>query len=535
MPQHQDTSFHTDLSPVWKHAICTLLGYTMEYGEGLNIMKWVKFQDLWNMEEFMEWNLDHLANGGSTNNFITKNSLKHNTIRQLLVLWKFLHDPSTCLDQAHFISISNEAFRLWKINYCLEHQRGITPSSYKCIRTGFPSFQYRKRQHHTEYPMVTAIDIEDNLPPDIPPEKYLTTDCPDIDPGNSPPDISPEQYLTPHGPDIDPENAPPDIPLEYLTAEFLDIEPDLKHTEDSNVFPINDEVLETLYTQYSKYSPSNYESLVDRGANWTSAEIEIIFSADQPSQFQHDTSSNFKTGDPILDHAIELGQVFQLIEYMQNHDNKVIGSESISSTGEKNLTHEDQSDNKHSDWKCEDALVYVMSIIQILQCIYIDFHYYKYKVKINHNLNNLYLYDPSSTEHSTYSNNKVSFIKSTDEAYYYKNKWKHLPLTQSSQSIFNKCSTFTYQQQSSITCIKCIHHNIISLSEDHKETENAIIYGIYGSKVDGIAAFLEIPPEPPDIIQFISHIFIGRQTLLSSPKISRDNLSTHTHTQMITL
>ncbi len=511
MPQHQDTSFHTDLSPVWKHAICTLLGYTMEYGEGLNIRKWVKFQDLWNIEDFLKWDLDHLANGGSTNNFITENSLKHNTIRQLLVLWRFLHNSSTYLDQAHFIEISNEAFRLWKIKYCLERKRGITPSSYKCIRTGFPSFQYRKRQHHTEYPAMTSIDIEDDSPPDIPPEEYFTADLPDIK-DDSPPDIPPE---------------------EYLTVDALDIEPGLDHTEDSNVFPINDEGLETLITQYSKYSSSNYESLVDRGANWTSTEIEIIFSADQPSQSQHDTSSNFKTGDPILDHAIELGEAFQLIEYMESQDN-IVDSESISSTGEKNLTHEDQSDNKHSEWKCEDSLVYVMSIIQILQCIYIDFHYYKYKIKIIHNPNNLYLYDPSATEHSTYSNNKVSFI-STNEPYYYKNKWKPLPQTQSSQSIFNKCSTFTYQQQSSITCIKCIHHNIISLSEDHKETENAIIYGIYGSKVDGIAAFLEIPPEPPDIIQFISHIFIGRQTLLSSPKISRDNLSTHTHTQMITL
>ena len=86
MRQNQDTSFHTDLSPVWKHVTGTLLGYTMEYGEGLNIMKWVKFQDLWNIEDFLEWDLDHLANGGSTNNFITENSLKHNTIRQLLVL-----------------------------------------------------------------------------------------------------------------------------------------------------------------------------------------------------------------------------------------------------------------------------------------------------------------------------------------------------------------------------------------------------------------------------------------------------------------
>ena len=82
--------------------------------------------------------------------------------------------------------------------------------------------------------------------------------------------------------------------------------------------------------------------------------------------------------------------------------------------------------------------------------------------------------------------------------------------------------------------LKCIHHNIISLSEDHKETENAIIYGIYASKADDIAPLLEVPPEPPDLTQFISHIIIGRQTLLSSPKISRDNLKhAHTHTNSL--
>ncbi len=268
---------------------------------------------------------------------------------------------------------------------------------------------------------------------------------------------------------------------------------------------------------------------MDRGANWTSAEIEIIFSADQPSQYQHDTSSNVKGEDPILDHAIELGEAFQLIEYMESQDN-IVDSESISSTGEKNLTHEDQSDNKHSEWKCEDSLVYVMSIIQILQCIYIDFHYYKYKIKINHNLNNLYLYDPSATEHSTYSNNKVSFI-STNEPYYYKNKWKPLPQTQSSQRVFNKCSAFTYpQQSSSATCIKCGHHNIISLSKDHKEAENAIIYGIYASKVDRIAPFLEVPPEPPDIIPFTSHISLGYEFYFQVPKYQETTQLIKAHT-----
>ncbi len=95
--------------------------------------------------------------------FHNREFLKHNTIKLILVLWKFLHSKTTCLDLASFSNITNHTYRVWKRKYCLERHRGTTTSFYKCFRTVSPSFQYRKRQHHNEYPSDLQPRLSENV------------------------------------------------------------------------------------------------------------------------------------------------------------------------------------------------------------------------------------------------------------------------------------------------------------------------------------------------------------------------------------
>ena len=105
--------------------------------EGQNTEAWVTHHSLSSLEFFLMWELVHLQYGDITGCFPSSNprqpdslvSLKNNSIRHLVMLWKYIHhlfqdsqisvasdDPDHVLEPSSFIHITFQQYMLWKLN-----------------------------------------------------------------------------------------------------------------------------------------------------------------------------------------------------------------------------------------------------------------------------------------------------------------------------------------------------------------------------------------------------------------------------------
>ncbi len=87
-----------DIPTVWEHAISTLLNIPVTADEGVNIRHWVSYQELSTIDDFTNWDRDefnpNLLSCQYPNRDTSSNvhmcSLKHNTIKQLAMLHKYV-------------------------------------------------------------------------------------------------------------------------------------------------------------------------------------------------------------------------------------------------------------------------------------------------------------------------------------------------------------------------------------------------------------------------------------------------------------
>ena len=83
---------------VWEYAIDVLFKLSPLHPEGKSLIKWVKYQDMETMEQFYQWNENDITIGEPHTSYL-ENSwdksnlefLKTNSIRNLHMLWKYLH------------------------------------------------------------------------------------------------------------------------------------------------------------------------------------------------------------------------------------------------------------------------------------------------------------------------------------------------------------------------------------------------------------------------------------------------------------
>ena len=125
------------IPPVWEHVIAVLMKMPPTTAEGQNMRTWVIYRSLTSLEDFLMWELDTLQYGAITvcfpswdpsqpNSFV---SLKPNSIKHLIMLWKYIHhlvqdshlsvtlDASDhALEPANFLHTTFHQFMSWKLN-----------------------------------------------------------------------------------------------------------------------------------------------------------------------------------------------------------------------------------------------------------------------------------------------------------------------------------------------------------------------------------------------------------------------------------
>ena len=100
------------IPPVWEHVIAVLMKLPPTTAEGQNMRAWVTYHSLTSLEDVLMWELDTLQYDGITDCFPSRDttqpnflvSLKPNSIRHLIMLWKYIHHaglPPLCVLRCH--------------------------------------------------------------------------------------------------------------------------------------------------------------------------------------------------------------------------------------------------------------------------------------------------------------------------------------------------------------------------------------------------------------------------------------------------
>ena len=83
---------------VWEYAIDVLFKLCPLHPEKKSLRKWVKYQDMENMEQFYQWKENDITTGEPHTSYLENSGdksniqfLKTNSIRNLHMLWKYLH------------------------------------------------------------------------------------------------------------------------------------------------------------------------------------------------------------------------------------------------------------------------------------------------------------------------------------------------------------------------------------------------------------------------------------------------------------
>ena len=120
---------------VWQYAIDVLFKLSPLHLEGKSLRKWVKYQDMETMEQFYQWNENDITIGEPHTSYLEnswdKSSLeflKTNSIRNLHMLWKYLHhlvreakesstpgDPYSFMLPEQFCNLTWREFMSWRL------------------------------------------------------------------------------------------------------------------------------------------------------------------------------------------------------------------------------------------------------------------------------------------------------------------------------------------------------------------------------------------------------------------------------------
>ena len=113
IPTFITPSVPPSIPPVWEHVIAVLMKLPPTTAEGQNMRAWVTYHSLTSLEDFLMWELDTLQYDAITVCYHSRDptqpnslvSLKHNSIRHLIMLRKYIHH----LVQDSHLSVSSDA------------------------------------------------------------------------------------------------------------------------------------------------------------------------------------------------------------------------------------------------------------------------------------------------------------------------------------------------------------------------------------------------------------------------------------------
>ena len=135
----------------WEHAIDIQFKLSPLHPDGKSLRKWVKQQNMEDMEQFYHWNEKYLAIGELSTSYF-ENSwdkgnpefLKMNPMKNLHMLWKYLHhlvreaqepfipgNPFSILLSAQFCNLTWKEFMAWKLQDSNQNTSSVSNTVYR--------------------------------------------------------------------------------------------------------------------------------------------------------------------------------------------------------------------------------------------------------------------------------------------------------------------------------------------------------------------------------------------------------------------
>ncbi len=133
-PPSSPASSVPEIPTVWEHAVTNLMNIPITSSEGINIRLWIQYQELNTIDDLLFWDLEDFDSNligcqfetrkGASDTF--KTSLKHNTVKQLIMLWKYIRflsqdipidapHESNPLTARNFLSLTSRDYRAWRL------------------------------------------------------------------------------------------------------------------------------------------------------------------------------------------------------------------------------------------------------------------------------------------------------------------------------------------------------------------------------------------------------------------------------------
>ena len=123
-----------EIPTVWEHAVTNLMNIPITSPEGTNIRLWIQYQELNTIDDLLYWDLEDFDSNSIGCQFETKqgttetfmSSLKHNTVKQLIMFWKYIRflsqdipfdspDESNPLIASNFLNLTTRDYRTWRL------------------------------------------------------------------------------------------------------------------------------------------------------------------------------------------------------------------------------------------------------------------------------------------------------------------------------------------------------------------------------------------------------------------------------------
>ena len=143
LPSEEDEE-ETTINNVWEYAINDLFQLSTSHVEGKSLRNWVHSKNMEDMQQFFQWEEQDIVIGTSQTSYKSnswENSLeflKFNSIKNLHMLWKYLHhlankaiespthaDPYSFMDPEEFHQITRKQFMQWRLEH--SSQQKISP------------------------------------------------------------------------------------------------------------------------------------------------------------------------------------------------------------------------------------------------------------------------------------------------------------------------------------------------------------------------------------------------------------------------
>ena len=127
---------------IWEHAIDILFKLSPLHPDGKSLRKWVKHQNMDDMELFYQWDEKYMSIGELSTSY-PENSLKTNSTKNLHMLWKYLHhlvreaqdssipgNPFSILVPDQFCNLTWKEFMTWRLEDSNQNTSSVSNTGY---------------------------------------------------------------------------------------------------------------------------------------------------------------------------------------------------------------------------------------------------------------------------------------------------------------------------------------------------------------------------------------------------------------------